>query len=327
MATRALRGHRAPGLILLAGAALTLTLSPLASAAFPGANGPIAFGWADRFEDELGLTPSTLKLSIDVARPGGHGRRSLRACRQIEGQPDQGDCSIEYRSPAWSPDGRRLAFDAGTRLAVMRSDGTRFRLLAQHTADDGEPAWSPDGSRLVFSGRAVTGGRADLYIRELATGRVRRLTTGGARTPAWSQRRLIAFTRGGSANNPGTGTVYTVRPDGRGLRRLITRASDPAWSPRGTQLVVVRRGGSRTRLWTLRADGTRKHRMITPGADSPALPAWSPDGRQIAYTGFEGNLMAQRLSDRRVRKVAPGGFSAEQSFGAGASDWQPLPRR
>jgi Tol biopolymer transport system component len=327
MATRALRGHRAPGLILLAGAALALILSPSAEAAFPGANGPIAFAWADRFEDELGLTPSTLKLSIDVARPGGHGRRSLLACRQVDQQPDEGDCSIEYRSPAWSPDGGRLAFDAGTRLAVMRSDGTRFRLITQHTADDSEPAWSPDGSRLVFSGRQATGGRADLYVLELATGRVRRLTTEGGRAPAWSQRGLIAFTRGGSANNPGTGTVYSVRPNGGGLRRLITRASDPAWSPRGTRLVVVRRGGARTRLWTLRTDGTRKHRMTTPGADSPALPTWSPDGRQIAYTGFEGNLVAQRLSDRRVRQVAPGGFSAEQSFGAGASDWQPRPRR
>lgn len=326
MATRALRGLRAPGLILLAGAALALILSPSAKAAFPGANGPIAFAWADRFEDELGLTPSTLKLSIDVARPGGPGRRSLRACMQVDGQPDQGDCSIEYRSPAWSPHGGRLAFDAGTRLAVMRSDGTRFRLFTQHTADDSEPAWSPDGSRLVFSGRQSTGGRADLYVLELATGRVRRLTTEGGRAAAWSLRGVIAFTRGGSTNKAGTGTVYTVRPNGGGLRRLITRASDPAWSPRGTRLVVVRRGGARTRLWTLRADATRKHRMITPGADSPALPTWSPDGRQIAYTGFEGNLVAQRLSDRRVRQVAPGGFSAEHSFGAGASDWQPRPR-
>jgi Tol biopolymer transport system component len=67
--------------------------------------------------------------------------------------------------------------------------------------------------------------------------------------------------------------------------------------------------------------------MVTPGADNPVLPAWSPDGRQIAYSGFDGNLVAQRLRDRRVRQVAPGGFSAERSFGAGASDWRPLPRR
>jgi Tol biopolymer transport system component len=67
--------------------------------------------------------------------------------------------------------------------------------------------------------------------------------------------------------------------------------------------------------------------MITPGADNPQQPCWSPDGKQIAYTGFEGNLVAQRLRDRRIRQVAPGGFNAESSFGASSPDWQPLPRR
>jgi TolB protein len=327
MATRRLRGHRASGLILLAGAALALVLPTSASAAFPGANGPLAFSWTDRFEDELGLTPSTLKLSIDLARPGGHGRRSVRSCMQVEGQPDEGDCSVEYRSPAWSPDGRRLAFDAGTRLAVMRSDGTRFRLLRQHTSDDGEPAWSPGGDRLVFSGSDAAGGTAELYVLHLASGRVGRLTTGGGRSPAWSSRGRIAFTKGGGPVRPGTGAVYTVRPDGSGLRRLIRPASDPAWSPRGTRLVFVRRRRALSSLCIARADGTGLSRMVTPGAENPALPAWSPDGRHIAYTGFDGNLVSQRLSDRRVRQVAPGGFSAEHSFGAGASDWQPLPRR
>ena len=122
----ATRRRRAPGLIVLAGAAFALVLPAPAPAAFPGTNGRLAFGWYDRREDELGLTPSRLKRSIDVARPGGHGRRSLRACTQVDGRPDSGDCSIDYLSPAWSPDGKRLAFDAGTRLGLMRSDGTRL---------------------------------------------------------------------------------------------------------------------------------------------------------------------------------------------------------
>jgi Tol biopolymer transport system component len=326
MATRS-QGKRRSLLLVVLAAAVALALPEPAPAAFPGANGRIAFGWFDRREDELGLVPWTLKRSLDVARPGGHGRRSLRACMQVEGQPDSGDCSIEYRSPAWAPGGRRLAFDAGTRLAVMRSDGTRFRLLAQRTSDDGEPAWSPSGERLVFSGSEGTAGATALYVLEPASGRVRRLTSGAGRSPAWSSRGRIAFTRGGSADRPGTGAVFTVRPDGSGLRRIVDRGSDPAWSPRGGRLAVVRRRGTASSLYIARADGGGLRRLVTPGADSPVLPSWSPDGRQIAYTSFEGNLVAQRLKDRAVRQVAVGGFGAQYSFGAGAPDWQPLPGR
>jgi TolB protein len=246
---------------------------------------------------------------------------------EVDGQPDSGDCSIEYLSPAWAPGGKRVAFDAGTRLAVMRSDGTGFRLLPQITSDDGEPAWSPDGTRLVLSGAEAVGGPSDLHVLDLASGRARRLTSDGGRAPAWSLRGRIAFTRGGSPSRPGTGAVYTVRPGGSGLRLLARRASNPSWSPRGTRLVVVRPLRTLTRLWVVRADGSRLRRMITPGADNPQQPCWSPDGKQIAYTGFEGNLVAQRLRDRRIRQVAPGGFNAESSFGASSPDWQPLPRR
>lgn len=319
--------RRAPRLIFLAGAAAVLAMPAAAPAAFPGENGRVAFKWFDLREDELAQNPTRVTNSIEVARPGGEGRRSLRACVEVGGQPDSGDCSIEYRSPAWSPSGKRLAFDAGTRLAVMRSDGTRFRLLPQVTSDDSEPAWSPDGRRLVLSGPPPAGGRSDLHVLELASGEAYRLTSDGGRSPDWSSRNRIAFTRGGAADRPGTGDVYRIRPGGGGLRLLVRRASDPSWSPRGTRLVLVRPRRRLTALWVVAAGGSGLRRMITPGADNPEQPCWSPDGRQVAYTGFGGTLVAQRLRDRRIREVVRGGSGAEYSFAASAPDWQPLPRR
>jgi WD40 repeat protein len=315
--------RRAPGLVVLA---VALAAPAPATAAFPGENGRLAFGWYQRQEDELGQRPSTVRHSIDVARPGGP-KRSLRGCTEVDGQPGSGDCSIQYFSPAWAPGGKRLAFDAGARIAVMRSDGTGFRLLPQVTADDGEPAWSPDGGRLVLAGPEESGGRSELHVLELATGRTRQLTTDGGRSPAWSSRNRIAFSRGGSDNRPETGAVYTVRPGGGGLRLLVRRAAAPTWSPNGARLVVVRPRRRLTALWIVRGDGRGLRRIVTPGAGDPTAPCWSPDGRWIAYTGFEGNLVAQRLRDRRITEVAPGGYSAESSFGASAPDWQPLPRR
>jgi Tol biopolymer transport system component len=318
--------RRAPGLLVIAGALAVLGMPPAASAAFPGENGRIAFKWFELREDELALNPSTVKHSIDVGRPGGQGHHSLRFCEEVDGQPDSGDCAIEYLSPAWSPDGKRLAFDAGAQLAVMRSDGTGFRLLPQVTANDGEPAWSPDGRRLVLTGPPPSGGRNDLHVLELASGEPYRLTSDGGRSPAWSSRNRIAFTSGGSMDRPGTGATYTIRPGGGGLRLLARRASDPSWSPGGTRLVVVRPRRRVTSLWVVRADGSGLRRMVTPGADDPERPCWSPDGRQIAYTGFGGTLVAQRLRDRRIREVVRGGSGSEYSFAASSPDWQPLPR-
>jgi Tol biopolymer transport system component len=313
----------------LAAVAVALA-APTAQASFPGTNGRIAFGVYEVRDD---FTPSRTARSIDTALPSGRGRRSLRACVQVTGAPERGDCSIQYTSPAWSPRGSRLAFDAGTRIALIRSDGTGFRLLAPQTADDGEPAWSPRGTHLVFSGAPVTGGQRDLYILDLRNGRLRRLTFRGGRSPAWSSRGRIAFVRGNRPSMPGfrggEGDVFTVRSSGRGLRRITRhRGGDPDWSPHATKLAFVRqRRFGPFKLYVVKANGRGLRRLSTPGADSPEQPAWAPNGKWIAYHSFDSGVWAQRLNGTGARQVAPGGVGDDYGFDALAPDWQPLPRR
>jgi Tol biopolymer transport system component len=326
-----------------------LALPAGAEAAFPGGNGVIGYSWFSSQGGELESDATTNVRSIEIVSPGGHGRHSLRACTQVVDiggsplQPDRGDCSIGYDAPAWSPDGKRLAFDAGAHLAVMRSDGSNFRLLAQHTPDDGEPAWSGDGRSLVFTGTrgAAMGSGSDLYILNLGSGNVRQLTFRGGHdhSPAWSSHGRIAFTRGGdllapgqsNAFRPGSGNIFTVRPDSRGLRQLTYRnGSDPAWSPHASKIIFVRgrrsHGAWRQTLFTMNADGSGLRRVRTTGADYPDHPSWSPDGKRIGYHGFDSGVWVQRMDGSGLRQVVAGGSGGTYNFDAVDHDWQPRPR-
>jgi Tol biopolymer transport system component len=101
--------------------------------------------------------------------------------------------------PAWSPDGKRIAFQAyfsdGWDIWTMNADGTGLQQVTSGPFDDREPHWSPDGTRIAFS--ALAGGVSDLSVADLTTGTTRRLTNDvyADLQPAWSpDGTAIAFT-------------------------------------------------------------------------------------------------------------------------------------
>jgi TolB protein len=301
-------------LVLLA----LLALAAPAQASFPGRNGRIAVTSWSNSTGELGGAERSF-LAIRALRPFGRGDgRALRSCSRSTEHPPRGDCSTDLRSPAYAPGGRRIAFDAGERLAIMAADGSGLRLLAQHTPDDGEPAFSPDGRRLVFSGgpAGAGAGARRLYVAPVAGGPARAITGTGASEPAWSVRNRIAFTR--------RGNVRSVRPDGGGLRLLTHRGGrSPDWSPDGRRIAFVRK---RTiRIHDLR---TGLVRWIAPsgGASPPANVCWSPDGRYLAFESFEGNIWTVGARGRRLRQRVEGQYSSSGSHGSTSPAWQPLPR-
>jgi dipeptidyl aminopeptidase/acylaminoacyl peptidase len=172
----------------------------------------------------------------------------------------------EAHSPAWSPDGRRLAYMRDQELWVADANGShRARVSDETTSAD----WAPDGRSLV-----VERGGALFVLRADGAG-ARPLTAGSE--PAWSKRNRIAFVRDGD--------LYLVDPTGRGLRRLTTTTaveSGPAWSPDGQRVAYVSTEGTAIDLFVL--DVARGAvAQITADPFVEASPAWTPDGGSIAF--------------------------------------------
>ena len=180
--------------------------------------------------------------------------------------------------PAWSPDGKTIAFDYGVSIYAMNADGSAINKLADSVH---YPAWSLDGTRIVGSrGTRVCGrGCRVVYGRIFvmnADGSGLVVLTNGT-TPAWSPDGRIAFAY--------SGNISVMNPDGSGLMNLTNDpASDiyPAWSPDGTKIAFVSNRGGASDVYVMNADGTG----VTQLTHDPAIegrPAWSPDGTRIAF--------------------------------------------
>jgi TolB protein len=217
--------------------------------------------------------------------------------------------------PAWSPDGRRLAFvserSGGLEVYVMGADGSRPALVTADRRTALWPAWSPDGRRLAYQSYARV--RADVYIVGADGSGARRLTDAeGADTgaedgsPAWSpDGRLIAFSS--DREERPARRIYVIESSGGSLPRRLTDSHStddaPAWSPDGRLIAFHSTRDGSFEVYVMAADGSGARRLTSSGGSAPR---WSPDGRWIAYTaGRSGRrdirlMRADGSGDRRL---------------------------
>jgi hypothetical protein len=177
--------------------------------------------------------------------------------------------------PAWSPDGRTIAFSRTTGLHVVGVDGSGLRRISDRYASRLE--WSPDGELIAFSTRD---GDTDhvFVVRPDATSEtsLTRALPGSHGRPVWApdgQRLALWTVREGQ--RPAMTVVSRV---GAPLARLEHEwsAADLAWSPDGRRLLVSGWG-----LWVVDVEASAVRLLAPFGADA----RWSPDGRQIAFAG------------------------------------------
>ncbi len=192
-------------------------------------------------------------------------------------------------SPAWSPDGTKIAFVRSNpgQIYAMGADGSGVQRISDGTASDVFPSWSPDGTKIAFQ-RSDTSLHWQIYVMGADGSSPHRISDGTTNDaiPAWSpDGKRIAVQRFDTA--VGTAQIYVMGTDGSNLHRLSSGGytdQTPAWSPDGTRIAFMRYevGLGRDQIWVMGADGSNPHR-IDNGAGDDARPTWSPDGTRIAF--------------------------------------------
>jgi TolB protein len=298
-----------PALLLLG---LGLGAPAEAAAAFPGANGLIAFESHRRGANS----------DIHVMNPDGSGRRRLT----------HGPASDH--TPAGSPDGRRVAFERRrgniSEIYVVDVDGAHLRRLTDSRdtlidvpASSRMPAWSADGGRILF----VSNRDGDNVIYSInADGGGRRRLLGGYEPAASPDGGRLAFSSIGGAQS----TILVASAAGRGRRRISPNLNvgAPNWSPDAGRItfsgITGDEDNEEVHIYVMRSNGSGPARLTSsPLADD--APAWSPDGARIVFSREEG---FDENSDLMIMNAKGGGIRPLTRTSADREsepDWLPAP--
>ena len=261
--------------------------------------------------------------------------------------PFETGSSTALTDPAYSPDGRWVAYKQGFDIWMARSDGSGARAVTKEGKNDSGPAFSPDGKRIVFVREA------DLHVANLDGSGVKNLSNDPARiddAPDWSPdgKRIVfagdpCFTDGPGAPQGGP-CVFVINADGSGKVNLTPEekraecdpdnqnpgyshahhSDDPSWSPDGALIaftgyfdICKQSSGGASDIWVMKPDGSGKTDLMSDTETPDHQPAWAPSGKAIAFfstrEGADG-LFAVPAAGGAVTRLAAGD-GADPSWG------------
>jgi len=287
----------------------------LAGGAFPGKNGRIAFERISKAPSGNGFRDTILSVS----KKGTHVHALTNGC-----------CIDD--DPAWSPNGKRIAFDRDGHIFTMRADGTHLKKLTKgkhfhgKPFQDAGPAWSPSGKRLVFWRRYETSKLpSDLFtirsdgtdLQELKTPDLDEFD------PTWSPKgNRIAFTAREAlgASTTQTPGIYTMRPNGGDVmleHEAHALRAGLDWSPNAKRLAFSRIAGGVAQIFKVHADGSHETRL-SHTHKAAFDPAFSPNGKRIVFT-TRGSLHLLRAAGGKASLL----LKRSDRNSDVAPDWQP----
>jgi TolB protein len=229
------------------------------------------------------VSPDNTRLAFSsLGRDGFQIRMFSLVLGRMVNFPSAGGTNL---SPAWSPDGRDVAYSSSRtgdpEIWITDSGGNLARRITSFRGPDVSPTYNPrTGAQIAWiSGRT---GLPQLYIMEADGSAVQRMTdVGYATSPSWSPNgQVIAFAwnRKYGPGAPGGQDIYVMEVATKKWIQLTHdggRCDFPSWSPDGRHIVYANTADGHPdhmKIWTMLSDGTQQHPLTGVGAD---MPNWS----------------------------------------------------
>jgi len=240
-------------------------------------------------------------------------------------------------SPAWSPDGQRLAYTQlgegkGGIVVQPAAGGASFLAPGSQTALNITPVFSPDGRTLAFAHSDEKG--TDIYTANIVERCcAQRLTVGRFAdnlSPTFSpDGRRIAFI----STRAGPPQLYVMAADGTDQELLAPfdygatgSTNAPDWSPDGASVVFHREVSSSPQIFLVDVAGRRVRQLTSSGRNED--PTWAPDGRHVAFVSDRSGrrqIWIVDIDTGRVRQLSTPGSARLPAWSRRLGRTTPIP--
>ena len=262
------------------------------------------------------LSPDGKRIAFDW-----HG--DLWVCPVEGGRAERlSEDPADEQKPAWSPDGRKLAYSsdkAGNRdLWVLDLASRKAEALTVHSADDDAPAWSPDGRWIAFQSNrdsnldlALNNNVWDVWRMPAAGGTATRVTRFRGENPSWApDGKWIAYDRYASGYADGEHNIFLIAPDGSGLPLEIAAGPEDSRHPvfKGTSVYFAHeangiQASAFRNVWKAMTSGGALLQVTGHRGDHVTWPSTCEAGDTLVYE-YDFDLYAIDVRHPQPRKVA-----------------------